>query len=198
MAAHSSSAITSTWFYKALNASVHRFSTIPNAMTSRGYDVMVLWFDGRLKRKTWPPDSKPVLTPHVLDGFPFLKCSLDCNKILVFGIFRMSFNGSSSSGKPSAPSGANRAFRKNFGQCVGELLIKNGNIGGAGHVFIITAFAATMYCRFRRRSHRPTPAAASSHSQCLPSKDFGFSAVRSISSMQRALTSILSGSERGT
>src|SRR5262245_61993072 len=87
---------------------------------------------------------------------------------------------------------------KNFGQCVGELLIKNGNIGGAGHVFIITAFAATMYCRFRRRSHRPTPAAASSHSQCLPSKDFGFSAVRSISSMQRALTSILSGSERGT
>jgi protein tyrosine phosphatase (PTP) superfamily phosphohydrolase (DUF442 family) len=35
-------------------------------------------------------------------------------------------------------------------------------------------------------------------SQCRPSKYFGLIAARSISSMQRALTSILSGSDRGT
>src|SRR5262249_592024 len=35
-------------------------------------------------------------------------------------------------------------------------------------------------------------------SQCWPSKNFGLSAPRSMSSRQRALTSILSGSERGT
>src|SRR5262249_33725844 len=90
------------------------------------------------------PAARPVLTPHVLDGFPFLECSLDCDKILVLGIFG---------------------------------------------IFL---------CQFPGRSHRHAPAAASSHFQCLPSKDLGFSAVRSISSMQRALTSILSGSERGT
>jgi hypothetical protein len=58
------------------------------------------------------PTARPVLTPYVLDGFPFLECSLDCNKILVLGIFGMLFDGSASPGKPSAPSGANRVFRK--------------------------------------------------------------------------------------
>lgn len=47
----------------------------------------------------------------------------------------MLFDGSASPGKPSAPSGANRVFRKNLGQCLSELLIKKGNVSGAGHVF---------------------------------------------------------------
>ena len=80
------------------------------------------------------PAPKLVLTSHVLDGFPFLECGLDCNKILVLGIFGMLFDGRTGPSKPSAPSGANRVFRKDLGQGFGELLIKNGNIGGAGHV----------------------------------------------------------------
>src|SRR5262249_35020971 len=79
------------------------------------------------------PAPKLVLTPHVLDGFPFLECSLDRNKILVLGIFGMLFDGSASPGKPSAPSGTHRVFRKDLGQCFGELFIKNGNDGGGGH-----------------------------------------------------------------
>ena len=46
----------------------------------------------------------------------------------------MLFDGRTGPSKPSAPSGANRVFRKNLGQGFGEFLIKNGNIGGAGHV----------------------------------------------------------------
>ena len=75
-----------------------------------------------------------ILTPNVLDGFPFLECSLDCNKILMLGIFGMLFDGRTGPSKPSAPSAASRVFRKNLGQGFGELLIKNGNIGGAVHV----------------------------------------------------------------
>src|SRR4030095_4253340 len=82
------------------------------------------------------PAARPALTTHVVDGFPLLECSLDGNKILVLGIFRMLFDGSASPGKPSAPSGANRVFRKHLGQGFGELSIKNGNVGGAGHVFV--------------------------------------------------------------
>src|SRR5262249_54630426 len=50
------------------------------------------------------------------------------------GIFGMLFDGRTGPSKPSAPSGANRVFRKNLGQGFGEFLIKNGNIGGACHV----------------------------------------------------------------
>ena len=57
----------------------------------------------------------PVLMSHVLDGFPFLECSLDCNKILVLGIFGMLFDGSTGPSKSSAPSKANRVFREDLG-----------------------------------------------------------------------------------
>src|SRR5262249_61475648 len=48
------------------------------------------------------------------------------------------------------------------------------------------------------RVHRDGTRAPIAASQCLPSNGFGEIAARSISSRQRTLTSILSGSERGT
>jgi hypothetical protein len=76
------------------------------------------------------------LTTDVLDSFPFLECSFDRQKILMFRILGMLFHGSASPSKSSAPSGTNRVFRKNLGQRFGELLIKNGNIGATGHDFV--------------------------------------------------------------
>ena len=46
--------------------------------------------------------------------------------------------------------------------------------------------------------HRPDARCSAAASQFLPSNGFGASSATSISSRQRALTSILSGSERGT
>ena len=66
------------------------------------------------KRRTRPA-AKLVLTSNVLDGFPFLECSFDCNKILMLGIFGMLFDCRTGPSKPSAPIGANRVFRKNLG-----------------------------------------------------------------------------------
>src|SRR5262245_34837532 len=92
-------------------------------------------------------------------------------------------------------------------QVVGAALIDEASTGGAidahGKVGVlvkdtnghdVTAIPQLAVERVHRNGTR-APIAAS---QCLPSNGFGEIAARSISSRQRTLTSILSGSERGT
>ena len=80
--------------------------------------------------------NRAVLTTDVLDGFPFLECSFNRQKILMFGIFGMLLDGSASPSEPTTACRANGILRKNLGQRFGELLIKVCNVPATSHVFI--------------------------------------------------------------
>lgn len=80
--------------------------------------------------------NRAVLTTDVLDGFPFLECSFNRQKILMFGIFGMLLDGSASPSEPTTACRANGILRQNLGQRFGELLIKVCNVPATSHVFI--------------------------------------------------------------
>ena len=57
----------------------------------------------------------------------------------------MLFDCSAGPGKAAPPSGANGVFRKNLGQCFGELFIKFCNVPVTSHVFIAFPEAQTRH-----------------------------------------------------
>src|SRR4029077_8112802 len=77
----------------------------------------------------------PVLTTGILNELPPRECSLDREKVFMFGVFGMFLGGSARPGQSPAACWANGVFRKNLGQCIRELLIEDRNVGAAGHGF---------------------------------------------------------------
>jgi|SRR5450830_92662 hypothetical protein len=85
-----------------------------------------------------------VLTTGVLNGFPLFECSFDSQKIFMFAVIGMLFDGSASPSKSSTACQANGIFRENFGQRIRELMIKCRNVGAASHAITLWPLVSSL------------------------------------------------------